>query len=271
MKLVKILNDVVLDKSNKLLNEYTIFNYDKVVDYDDKVEYMFDANEIPYKVTIWHDSRTMNFGEYEVEFSVAEQDHSGYETKRDLKHLNSVIYTVFEIVERVVEEKNIKFIKVEGAGGRRDQSDDAFAGLRSTTRSRMYERFIINRYGRDSVTVTGRYIYIDMTKVKPDLFADRDTKSRKEELLDLLVQISDEDPDRDAISRGINGASDSEFFASTDFILNSELGGIFMEIEISDQFNTYSLEYEVFDTGDSDSRSFDSFEELTIFLKDKFL
>lgn len=254
----------------ELIKEFKIFKYKEYYNSPEQAVYKFETEGIKYEVDIWHDSRKHSLGEYEAEFRVAGQKHAGHVTNKDLKHLNSVLYTVGEIVEKAVKEKKIKKVKLEGAGGERDKGGEGiFGALNATTRTKMYLRFLGNKYSKKAIKTIGRYIFIDMTIAYPELFADEGV-SRSDELLDILVKLSDNEPDREGIKRGFNGNDDENFSISTDFIENKKLGTIYVEIDVSKGYDEYSFNWDVFNTGDEGSEDFDNYDSLVTFIKKKF-
>jgi len=245
-----------------LIKESQVYSYRKIVDREDSIKYLFDANGIPYFVNIWHDNSTHNYRQYEIDFGFENQKHSGDVTKRDLKHLNSVLITVCEIMENEVEDKKIKYVKVEGAGG----ESDNIGMFNSTIKSKMYYRFLSNRYGSENVNHAGRYINVNTFNIFPNIFS-KDNKSRKDLVLDEILRINDNPDNIDGIERGVYGIDDSKFGISTDFIDNNEKGGINIEIGVWDQANEYEMSWEYIDDGGEGDKNFNSFEELLNFLK----
>ncbi len=253
------------------INEFKIFKYKESYSTADQSIYYFKADDLNYEVDVWHDSRKHELGEYEAEFRVSGQKHAGHSTGKDLKHLNSVLYTVGEIVEIVVKEKKIKKVKLEGAGGERDKGGEGiFGAMNATTRTKMYLRFLGQKYSKKAIKSVGRYIYVDMTIAYPELFTD-EGKSKSDELLDLLNKISDGEPDRAGIKRVFNGTDDDNFSVDTDFVYNNKLGTIYFVIDVQKTYNEYSVEWDAYDADDSGTEYFKNFDEIITFLKKKFL
>jgi hypothetical protein len=245
----------------------------KVMDTGDSIKYRFDLNGIKYEVSIWHDSRKHNGGVFEVEFSVPEQKHSGHRVGKDLKHLNSVLQTVSDIVEREVKEKGIRTIKMEGATGEQDIDGDTsiMGALKPTVRAKLYNRFLSNRYGADAVDAVGRYMTIDMTKVFPEIFKGKE-ESNADKLINLLVRISDANPDEAGIRRGLDGGDlDNSFSIDTDYIESEEHGAMYFTIEVNEPMGLYEVRWEKFDTGDEHEQDFNSFEEIYNYISQTFL
>lgn len=247
-----------------LLTEIEIFPYKLNTNDKEHISAKFKTDDLSYNVDIWHDNNKHDFGQYEVSFGVDGQKHEGSRQGKDIKHLNNVLYTVMEIVEKVVKEYKVKNIKIDGASDEKDASG-MFA---DTLRGRLYTRFLNNRYPHGAISSFGRHIKVDMTKVFPDII--KDEKGKADMLIALLLKISDEDPDEEGIRRGLNGKDDDHFFIGTDFILSSELGPINVEIDVNKGWGEYTITWDVMDIEDEGSDSFDSFENLYNFIKNKF-
>ena len=251
-----------------VINEEVLKYMKRPVPYEnaDKMEYIFDASGIRYTVTIWHDNAKHHIGTYEVEFSVPEQKNSGDRTGKDLKHLNSVLQTVTDIVENEVKDKKIKNIKVEGATGESDVESGESGFFGTPLRARLYDRYLRNRYPAEAISTAGRYINIDMTKVFPEEYKD---KSNADKLVDVLLKISDANQDEAGIRRGLYGNdADKDFGIDTDFITSSKHGDIYFVITASEVYNQFDLEWQFLDSGESGDATFGSFQELLSWLKD---
>jgi hypothetical protein len=242
----------------EILNEYVIFDYKN--DNNDKyrISYSFDANGLKYFVSIWHNSAKHYANEYEVEFGFKTQKHSGDKANKDLSHLNSVLYTVMTIVEEAIKKYKIKYIKIEGAAS--EDEDDIF----NTTRADLYYRLIKNKYPNDAIEKSLRFIKIDMTKVFPDLFKNQENKI--DELFEIIINISDENPDVEDLKRGFEGI-DNNFYYGSDYIINSKLGHMELNITVNGDMKEYSVEYNIIDIDKSDTKDFQSYEKLILFLK----
>jgi hypothetical protein len=246
----------------KLIKEHIVYDYKKITDSDDRIQYKFLADNLKYTIDIWHDRRKHEFGLYEVEFGFSEQKHEGDRAGKNLKHLNSVLNTVCEIIEIEVKDRKIKTIKIEGAGGDTDNR----GMLDDNIRTRVYLRFITNRYGSDKVDSVARYIKLDMTKIFPEIFDDK--KGNKDLVLDELFRISDASKDTKGIMRGVDGISDDQFSIDTDFIENTKHGGIYITINVWEEANEFSLTWELLDGDGSGDENFDDFDSLLKFLKE---
>lgn len=251
----------ILDFKTFGLLEHVIFDYRKVMDTDKSIKYEFNANGEKYFLTIWHDESKHDFGVYEVEFGFRNQKSSGERAGKDLKHLNSVLNTVCEIIEIVVKDKKIETIRIEGAGDRKDTG----MSYDDNIRSNIYLRFLTNKYSTSAIKNIGRWITVDMTKVFPELFKDK--KNRIELVVDELVRLSDEDPNREGIMRGVSGISEEQFDISTDFILNSKFGSLYIEIQVWDAPKEFYISWNKMDEDEEGSENFKSFDELLNYLK----
>lgn len=244
-----------------MINE-EVLKYMKQYDHGDSMRYIFEASGIRYTVNIWHDDRHHEIGVYEVEFAVDEQKNSGHRTGKDLKNLNSVLQTVTDIVENEVKQKGIKHIKMEGATGEQDIESGFFG---TPLRAKLYLRYLRNRYPDDAIKDAGRYIWLDMTKVFPDEYKE---SSKADQIIKLLVKLSDANEDEAGIRRGLSGQDeDTDFSVDTDFIESNRLGGIYMIINVSEQMNIFDIEWELLDSGESGDANFKDFKELKDWLK----
>ena len=261
----KILRERLNEVGSGLITEYEILPY-KLNERDpERLSANFKASGLDYSVNLWHDDRNHSFGEYELAFSVAGQEHEAERQGKDIKHFNNVMYTVAEIAEKLIKKHQIKTIKIDGA---RDEYDNESFMNFDTLRGKLYLRFLKNRYPNDAIEAFGRHIKIDMTKVFPNEISSK--KSSADEIIDLLVKISNENPDEEAIRRGLSGSEDQMFSISTDFIENGELGPIYIEINVNTYSDEYSLDWDIYNEGDEGSEYFDSLDKLKDFIKHKF-
>jgi hypothetical protein len=268
---VNLLNEARYLESKGFINEgllteidvyqYKFNNYHEYI--TDRFIATFNADGLRYSVVIEHNPAKSSFGEFEVSFSVDSQKHTSERQGRDLKHLNSVLYTVLEITEKTVKRYKIQKIKFEGAG------DDKDTDMFDTLRSRLYNRLVDNRYPSDAISKIGRYTYIDMSKVFPDEISSENIKLNS--LIDLLLIISDEDPNKESIMRSVDGLNDDNFNLSTDSILNSELGDIYIDISVSSLSKEYDVSYNIYDINEEESESFERFKDLYKFIEDRFI
>jgi len=208
------------------------------------IRYNFEAEGLKYQAVIWHDTSKHRFGEYEASFDVETQEHAGERQGKDIKHFNNVIYTVSEIVEKEVKANKIKKIKIDGARDEKDSGDSYFQG---SLRTKLYLRFLKNRYPSDAITTAGTYIYIDMTKVFPEIFDEE--KSSIDKLIDTLVQVSDGDPDRNYIMRGVGGADEESFSFESD-LTNKKYNELNLSIDKDPSYG-FTVEWEDYASGES--------------------
>jgi len=266
MDILDIIQEELLihDSLVSTINE-EVLKYMKQYDHGDSMQYIFQASGIRYTVRIWHDDRNHDIGVYEVEFSVAEQENSGHRTGKDLKHLNSVLQTVTDIVESEVKAKGIKHIKMEGATGEQDVESGNDSMFDQTLRAKLYLRYLSNRYPAEAIKDAGRYIWLDMTKVFPEDYKD---SSKADQIIKLLVKLSDANDDESGIRRGLGGTdADKDFVIDTDFIESNKLGSVYMVITASEVYNQFDIEWELLDSGESGDATFRDFKELKEWLK----
>lgn len=183
---------IILTESqlNNLLLEYEVAPFKDITKSAhngplDRLDYRFELNGLIYIVLFikvkGRNAFEVSFS-YNADSSIASGTRGIYGANKDIKHLNSVLYTVMEIVKDAVKKYKIRMIEFEG-GRERGESF-----LQQTTRSRIYQRFIDNTFNRDAVTHKGNYSYIDMTKVYPEVF-ENEPMSKIDELFGILRQI----------------------------------------------------------------------------------
>ena len=263
MDILEIIQEEFIEHTPLLsmINE-EVLRYMKQYDHGDSMQYIFEASGIRYTVNIWHDDRHHEIGVYEVEFAVDEQKNSGHRTGKDLKNLNSVLQTVTDIVENEVKQKGIKHIKMEGATGEQDIESGFFG---TPLRAKLYLRYLRNRYPDDAIKDAGRYIWLDMTKVFPKNYKE---SSKADQIIKLLVKLSDANEDEAGIRRGLEGTDeDSNFSVETNFIESNRLGAIYIIITSSEPMNTFNIEWKLLDSGESGDANFRDFKELKDWLK----
>lgn len=254
MELKKLIENTITEYLNEkmILNEVEIPKY--TIEKRSENEYIgyFKANNLKYSVDIYHNDKKHRFGVWEVEFSVENQTNAGHRTKKDLKHLNIVLYTVFEIVQNVVNKIGIKKIYIDSANDEFDEN------IFNTTRSDLYYRFLKNKFDTAKIDKQGRFIMVS--------FSDEGNK-KLDIVKDILINISDNYIDLDGLNRGINGTDDNNFQITTDFISNINVGDIYIEINVDEKNNEFYVEYEILDTGFTESYNAKSFFELINYLK----
>ena len=243
----------------QIIKEQQIFEEIEISDYrigkrdDEYYSGYFSVNGLKYTVDVYHDDNKHKFGLWEVEFSVQSQTNPGYRTKKDIKHLNTVLYTVFEIVEKIVKEVGIKTIYIDAA------NDEFDTDYYNTTRGDIYYRFLKNKFGEDKIDSYGRFITIyfsDEKNIKLDIIKN------------ILIDISNNHVDIDGLNRSIGGTDDNNFKIITDAVLNVNVGVIYFEIIINVKNNIFMLSYHIHDNDEQESFDFNSFNELVKFLKE---
>ena len=252
-----------------LLLEGEILPYKQVSRNDDgtdlsSIDYTFTTNGIRYEVHIGRNQKT-RFGEFEASFSIPNQKHSADRTSLDLKHLNNVLETVTAIIDEAVKKYKLRTIKIEGA---RDEYDaDRFKD--DTLRTKLYLRQISKHYPKEAIKKSFDWIYVDMTKVYPDLFSET---IKLNTLIELLTQISDEyDITEDLNNNMFDGENDNLFDIGVDNLLNSKLGQISIEISVRALMKEYTIEWEIDNTNENGFKSFDNFKSLVNYIKEIFL
>lgn len=252
----------------QFLFEYEIFDYTLtyqeagkhdyqfIVDVDPKIAAAINSpypDKLLYTCSIWHDNDKHSFNMYEAEFGVKGQKHPGEEVGLDMKHFNSVLYTCGEIIDTVVKEELIGTLRVQGAGGEKDDISHQLMNIPGlmfqaipNIRAKIYKRWAERRYGKSNVEVMGSFMDIDMKSARPKYFKGQD---KVKILIDAIQKGMNTDKvyDRKEIERGLQGHGTNDFFFMSDAIVHKEFGTIYTEIEINDNTREYSLSYEFYD------------------------
>ena len=93
--------------SDRILLEYEVQPYTLKTEEGSRLDYSFNVGDIEYVVTLLG---TEDKQIYELGFGVAGENDSTYRTGKDVKHLNTVLYTVDAIVKEAVAKYRIKKI-----------------------------------------------------------------------------------------------------------------------------------------------------------------
>ena len=202
-----------------------------------------------------------DFKAYEVSFGV-KGEGSEYESKLGLAHLNSVLATVSEIVEGEIKSRGIRKIIVNPSYGERDvEKPDTKKIFDPNLRYQLYLRFLTNRYSKDAVMPGFGKIAIDATKIFPDLF----TQSNKMSIImDILNNFND--GGRRVEIGDFDGSDENNFNYSGD-VENSERGGVYIVINVSNNWKEYNVEIEFYDDDKKYEDQFNNFEELVKYIK----
>jgi len=245
------------------LSEAKVYPYTPVKDSrDGKIEYRFDADGIMYTLSLFHFNDKHDYGVYEAEFKAKGQGDPAHRVGRDIVHLNNVLYTSAEIIEKVVKERKIGMVMIDPSN-----DDENLSWRDLSLRGQVYVRFFKSRYPADALRVSGNKIYIDMTKIFPNVFGDMG-EDRVKAVVGELVRISDNDPDEEGIMRGLSGTSNGDFVINTDYIENSVYGNVYVSIVVNDRMMHYGVEFQPSE-GEYEDESFRSFDELIKYLKTK--
>ncbi len=243
----------ITEQQYRILTEATIFDVKKYTDTKNLIEYRFNADGIKYFIRIFHYDYKHKNNVYEVEFGILNQETFGDRAGRDLYHLNSVLNTVLSVVEKEVKEKKIRYIKLEGAADEKD-SGSAF---NSTIRTKIYYRYLKNRYPDDALSLGGRFIMIDISKLYPELFTE---ESKIEKIVKVLERIGDEE-EMD-INNAVSG-DDNDFNIELELI-SSNYGVVYFNITINVHYNHYAVETDI--DGDQNTEEFETFDDLYNYL-----
>ena len=242
-----------------LISEYEVLPYKKDNrSSSDYIRYNFEAAGKKYFVTF----TVLNFSYYELEFGFEGQEHQGSRTKEGLKHLYNVMYTVDEITDMVVKEHKIRKIRIEGARDEKDSEGD----FTDTLRTKVYVRHIKNRYPSEAVSVDGRLIVIDMTKVYPDLFKGPNMIAQ---LSDTFAKVGDSSYDEGSLMRNVSAHDENNFMFDND-VMTNKYGYVYMTIGVSDERKSYDIDWEIHDNDASGMKIFQNYEDLLNFIVNTF-
>jgi hypothetical protein len=125
-----------------LLTEVETMGFNiKKWDPDGETTYTFIANKLEYHLDIgWYDSNEDGDRYYDVSFDFDKPKDSIYNSNLDIKHLNTVLYTVVKIIEDFVSKNpNISLLIIHASydESRGETEDDD-----NNIRTRIYTRFI---------------------------------------------------------------------------------------------------------------------------------
>jgi hypothetical protein len=124
---------------NNLLLEYEVMPFQQTNEVGSRVDYNFHVGDIEYVVSL---VGTEDKQLYELGFGVVGQNEDSYRTGKDIRHLNTVLYTVDAIVKEAVAKYRIKTIVFSGARGEGDSHIPFF----DPVRLKIYFRFLTQKY-----------------------------------------------------------------------------------------------------------------------------
>lgn len=224
------------------------------------IQYEFIADNIPYLVTLITNKEKEI---YEVGFNVKNEEDVAHRTKKDLRHLNNVLATVDDIVKKAVHDYRIKKIAFSGA---REENDSKAMFLKSL-RDKTYLRYL-KQHHPNAIIDDDRQgnSFVIMKSIYPEVFEKN--KDKKDMLIDLIMEISDEYPDEDYFTRAISfNEYTNKIQCDVDGIVNSNLGA--SRIEINYDYG-YNVEIEIYDTDKIFKRNFKNFNQVLEFIKQTF-
>jgi hypothetical protein len=239
------------------LNESVVYDYVKKS--EDRYEFMSESG-LRYEVHIVP-LKGYDFKTYEVSFGV-KGEGSEYESKLGLVHLNSVLATVSEIVEGEIKSKGIRKIIVNPSYGERDvENPDTKKIFDPNLRYQLYLRFLTNRYSKDAVNPGFGKIAVDATKIFPELF---NQENKMSVIMGILNGFND---GGQMVEVGDFDGSDDNNFSYNGDIENSDKGGVYVVINVNDNWKEYNVEIEFYDDDKKYEDQFNSFEELVKYIK----
>ena len=232
----------------KIILEYEIAKYDRMINDNDRIEYKFQVNGIGYKMYIKFED---NF-EYSTAFHIDENDNYSFETKKDISHLNSVLYTVHEILVKEVKDKKIRFISFSPS----IRKGENLYGMNS--RGKIYIRFFKKIYPQEALKkIINKKITIDFTKVYPEIFENDRINILKKMIEKIFIDVD----------FNINGQNENIFnISNTNFNIDSDKYNLYCLVNTEKTkflINIYKNDKELI------KKDFDTFEDLLNFFTPK--
>ena len=250
--------------SDRVLLEYEVQPYTLTTERGSRLDYSFNVGDIEYAVTLLG---TEDKQVYELGFGVAGENDSTYRTGKDVKHLNTVLYTVDAIVKEAVVKYRIKKIIFSGARGETDSNLPFIDPIRMKT----YFRFLNNKYP-DANFDKDRFgnIEVYMKSIYPEVFDNN--KDMKEIMLDFLEVVNNDSDQNDywIWDRAFEIDEYGGLNGSTDAIVNAEYGSVYLDLYYDEGYKTYSLELKFYDIDEEERKSFKKFDDVMQYLKQRF-
>lgn len=234
------------------------------------VSYEFYAGD-RYEFNITHKSEGFGPGTYEAVFMKDGQSSSADRGSNTGVGTFVILATCKAIMDIECKEKKIRTYHMEGAldkesekmKKRGDNDDD-------TQRARIYEMFFVDKYSSTAVSRDGRFITVDMTQVYPEVFTDVEGGSSVNGVMSLLMKVANENGNKNLIYGGFEG-NENSFSVITDELVNTNYGGLDLEIMVNNLKHEYEVQYNKFDIGEADSQTFTSLRELLQYIQTKLL
>ena len=250
--------------SDRILLEYEVQPYTLKTEEGSRLDYSFNVGDIEYAVTLLG---TEDKQIYELGFGVAGENDSTYRTGKDVKHLNTVLYTVDAIVKEAVAKYRIKKIIFSGARGETDSELPFIDPIRMKT----YFRFLTNKYP-DANFDKDRFgnLEVYMKSIYPEVFDNN--KDMKEIMLDFLEVVNNDSDENDywRWDRAFEIDEYGGLNGSTDAITNAEYGTVYLDLHYDKGYKIYQLELSFYDIGEEERESFKKFNDLMRYLKQRF-
>ena len=224
------------------------------------IQYEFIADNIPYIVTfITNKQKEL----YELGFNVKGAEDFAYRTKKDITHLNNILATIDDIVKKAVYDYRIKKIAFQGA---REETDSKAMFLKSL-RDKTYLRYLKQHHPNAIIDDNRQgHSFVVMKSIYPEVFEQN--KDKKDILIDLLMEISDEYPDEDYFTRVVSfNEYTNKIQCDVDGIVNSNLGQARIQIDYDEN---YDVEIEIYNTNEMVKKEFKTFNQVLAFIKQTF-
>ncbi len=229
----------------------------------DRLDYRFELNGLIYNVLFKKVSGRNVFDvsfDYNADSSITKGTHGIYGANKDITHLNSVLYTVMNIVEDAVKKYKIRMIEFEGGRERGEHL------LQKTTRSKIYQRFIDQKFHPDAIEHKGNYTYVDMTKAYPEVF-ENESMSKIDELFGMIRQfIYPNELEQEDEKNSLSYVDDKMFtiYLNDIEMPNDDDYVELLEIGVDDYNKEYTLTIEMIRESLNVNMNFSSYESLRL-------
>jgi hypothetical protein len=148
-----------------------------------KYEFKFELGGLTYDVSFTKTTGDMIFN---LVFDY-EGGNENVGAGKDISHFNSVLYTIFDIIKYAVNKYKIKVVQFDGVWGIGESPMKNNKLQSDSLRSRVYRRFLYDKYPTQSIHELDNRTYVDMTMVYPKLF-DTGPQKRPVDMIFALIE-----------------------------------------------------------------------------------
>lgn len=257
---MKSLNQLISEDFRFLIFERTAepLPFNRTHNSNESITYEFIVSGKKYEFNLTLKSEGYGPATYEAVFMKDGQKSSSERGGKNPFDTFKILATCKAIMDKECREKKIRTYHIEGAKDEEQITKQKGDSEEDTQRARVYEKFFNTKYGSNAVKRNGRFITIDMTQVFPKVFKD-ESNSKVSTISNLLLRVSDKNPDKEAIMQSFEG-NENTFSVATDELINSKYGGLDLDMYIDNVTNQYKVSFNKFDIGQHDEKSFNDFK-----------